>query len=149
MDMILALFPDYKGKITPFGYDWLGRFFCLDSERSQNKQPLILLFIPYSDQVLEIPASFIGFHNIVLTTQAEPATEANLFRQFLAFNKITDIAINQCADLKVPLYLGGKLTVENLNIMDLSLYWELMAQIALQTRDLATGASVNNFKIVQ
>ena len=72
---ITSVFPKFAERIIPFGYDWLGRFFALDKGRMEQGQPLILLFSPFTNEVLELPAGLIDFHNNILVDQSEPAVE--------------------------------------------------------------------------
>lgn len=65
-ERITAAFPDFRNRFIPFGYDWLGRFFCLDVERDPQQEPLVLLFSNFTDEVLEIPANLFDFHNKIL-----------------------------------------------------------------------------------
>jgi hypothetical protein len=60
--MISDAFSDYAQRACPFGYDWLGRQFALDSSRVENGESLVLLMEPGTAEVLEIPLSFAAFH---------------------------------------------------------------------------------------
>jgi len=68
IDCIASIFPDFSKRIVPFGYDWLGRFFCLDLERIVNSKPLVLLFSGFTDEVMEIPTNIVEFHDIIFKT---------------------------------------------------------------------------------
>lgn len=147
--LIYSVFPAFEGRITPFGYDWLGRFFCLDNDRKNNDQQLVLLFSPFSNEVLEIPATFYEFHNIVLVDQSEPALECNLFRQFIKQKNISRIALDQCAELSVPMYLGGSFTISNMDLVELKFYWEVTSQIISQIESYPVGTPIHEVKLVK
>jgi hypothetical protein len=147
--LIYSVFPNFEGRITPFGYDWLGRFFCIDKHRKNNNQQLVLLFSPFSNEALEIPATFSEFHNIVLVDQPEPALECSLFKQFLRKKNISQIANNQCAELSVPMYLGGGFDISNMDLVELKFYWEVTSQIISQIGSYPIGTSINEVKLVK
>src|SRR6266581_5039778 len=70
-DWVGAGWPQLAGRIACFGYDWLGRQFAID--RRTVSSPGILLIEPGTGDALEIPASFVDFHNSVLVNQQEAA----------------------------------------------------------------------------
>jgi hypothetical protein len=43
---IVESFPRFASRACPFGYDWLGRQFTLDSGRVEGGEPLVLLLEP-------------------------------------------------------------------------------------------------------
>lgn len=145
--LISSVFPNFADRIIPFGYDWLGRFFALDKDRMNQGQPLILLFSPFSNEVLELPANVVEFHNNILVNQSEPAVEKSLFESFLNENKIERIEHDFCADLTVPLYLGGKFHVGNMEVMNLQQYWQITADILRQIDKLPAGTSIRNVRL--
>lgn len=141
---ITSVFPKFSERIIPFGYDWLGRFFALDKGRMERGQPLTLLFSPFTNEVLELPAGIIDFHNSILVDQCEPALERSLFKSFLQDRKLAGIDHDVCVDLTVPLYLGGKFNIDNMNIMDLKQYWQITSAIVSQIEELPVGTSIRN-----
>lgn len=55
---IADAFPEFASRACPFGYDWLGRQFAIDTGRQQAGQPLVLLLEPGTGEGLEIPLTF-------------------------------------------------------------------------------------------
>ena len=139
---IIAVFPHFSGRILPFGYDWLGRFYCLDFDRHQDNTPLVLLFSHLTNEVLEVPVGLLEFHNVTLVQQKEPALEVAMFRAFLGEHQLSGLPYGQCADLTVPLYLGGAYSADNMKVVDLSTSWDIAAQLVAQTSALAEGERV-------
>lgn len=139
---IIAVFPHFSGRILPFGYDWLGRFYCLDFDRQQGDIPLVLLFSHLTNEVLEVPVGLLEFHNFTLVQQKEPALEVGMFSAFLAECQLSALQYDECADLTVPLYLGGAYTVKNMKVLNLATSWEIAAQLATQTASLGEGERV-------
>src|SRR5262245_30303887 len=55
-------FTRYAGKIIPFGYDWMGRQFCI-----QNESPdLVYMFDPTIIEDFALDRGLVDFHNIDL-----------------------------------------------------------------------------------
>lgn len=115
-------------QITPFGYDWLGRIFAIESN---NNTPTgqIFLFVPYSSDSFKIPSSLIDFFDQILITEREAAVEATLFSKFIHSNKINNIPIDKCASLNKPTFLGGDLTIGNMALCDIEVYWDIFGQV--------------------
>src|SRR5262249_34503282 len=44
--IVSRAFPQFSGRITCFGYDWLGRHFALDSRRKEKGAAAVTLFEP-------------------------------------------------------------------------------------------------------
>lgn len=144
---IYSVFPSFAGRIIPFGYDWLGRFFCLDLQRLQHSKPLILLFSHFTNEVLEIPEDLLGFHNSILVNQQDEALEAKMFQQFLICSDLPSIETTQCAELVLPLYLGGIYNIENMKIFDVAASWDICAQLLSQVNSVEEGTNVNKISI--
>lgn len=146
-ERIIAAFPSFANSIVPFGYDWLGRFFCVDLKRIDNGQPLVLLFTHISDEVFNIPKNIVDFHNGVLVEQQEAAIEVSMFSLFLNASEILSLQRNECADLVVPLYLGGSFSVKNMKATDVEISWDLAAQLLDQARHLKEGEKIKEIVV--
>lgn len=127
------VFPEFKGRITCFGYDWLGRMFALDAGRRENDQPGVVMLEPGTGDVLEIPANLVDFHNIELV-ENEDACLASRFYQIWRTNGGAVPQHDRCVGYKVPLFLGGDDEIENLENSSLEVYWHLMGQLIEQAR---------------
>lgn len=132
--LIHGVFPTAPSETMPIGYDWLGRFFCVDVEGLSRNENRIFLLCPYSSDALEIPADFVGFHNNVLVDQMHPAVEDELFDKFKENTNLSMLPINTCVGLITPTFLGGELIIENMHLIDVEVYWDLTAQLISQLR---------------
>ncbi len=121
-------FPLFEERIVCFGYDWLGTVFALDSNRLEGGQPGVVMFEPGTAQALEIPANIVTFHNSELRKFGEAALAISFFQKWLS-NGGQRPLISQCIGYKKPLFLGGKDTVENLELSDIDVYWHIMRQL--------------------
>lgn len=70
----------------------------------------------------------------------EPALAGSFFARWaLANPELLPLDVTQCAGYKVPLFLGGKDVLENLEVIDLEVYWSLSGQLR-QARGLCRRA---------
>jgi hypothetical protein len=141
-----GVFPEYRGRIVPFGFDWLGRHFASDLARVENGKPLVLMLEVGAGEAMEIPASALNFHNVELVEYADDALSAPFWNQWRALNP-NDLAFTDCVGYKVPLFLGGADVVANLEVIDLSVYVEMCGQLRSKVRTLPPGQSIRNVAI--
>jgi hypothetical protein len=138
---IAYAFPEFKGRITCFGYDWLGRAFAVDSLRLEEGRPGVAMFEPGSGQVLQIPANIESFHDKELIEHGEAALATDLYHRWLAGGGLAP-ARTQCIGYKRALFLGGNDDLTNLEITDLDVYWHVFGQLIVKTKSLSAGTPV-------
>jgi len=126
--IVSSAFSIDPGSLICFGYDWLGRFFALDLDRFADDEPLVLMFEPGTGDVLEIPASFAQFHELELIVHRTECLEPEYYEEWLDTGN-DPLPHDRCAGYKVPLFLGGEDTVENLEPSDMEVYWVILGQI--------------------
>lgn len=120
-EIVEQAFPLYKNRITVFSYDWLGRIFAL------NKQTdTVLLFEPGTGEVLDIPVDIINFHDTEIVEYHEDCLASEFFHEWFIKNDKYILPNDKCAGYKVPLFLNGDDDVENLEVSDMEVYWEIM-----------------------
>lgn len=139
-------FPDFADRIYCFGYDWLGRQFALDLERLSAKEPLVLMLEPGTGEALEIPVNFLQFHEDEMVNYANEVLAVDFFNSWLSSGRKPP-SHSQCISYKKPLYLGGSDTLDNLELMDLEVYWGLTSQLLAKVRGLPPGTPINNISI--
>ena len=54
----------------------------------------------------------------------------------------------ECVGYKTPLFLGGKDVMDNLEILNLDVYWTLTAQLIRKARGLPLGTVLGNITSV-
>lgn len=59
---IAIAFPEFAGRTSCFGYDWLGRVFAVDPARLEEGEPGVVMFEPGTGEALEIPCGIEAFH---------------------------------------------------------------------------------------
>ncbi|WP_431273462.1 T6SS immunity protein Tdi1 domain-containing protein [Variovorax ureilyticus] len=139
-------FPRFVGRVTPFGVDWLGRLFALDSARHVDGMTAVVMLEPGTGQALEVPCGLVAFHDAELVQYMEEALAEGFYKKWRATGGAAP-RVGQCVGYKRPLFLGGADTTDNLELAKLEVYWETSAQLLDKTRDLPVGTHVNNISI--
>lgn len=134
-------FPEFKDRVTCFGYDWLGRAFAVDVKRLEAGKPGVVMFEPGSGQVLKIPANMETFHENELINFGDAALAMNFYREWQERARV-NLAYNQCVGYRRPLFLGGLDNVDNLDVSDIDVYWNILGQLILKSKGLPIGTPV-------
>lgn len=99
---------------------------------------------PGTGQALEIPASFVGFHDGELVDYADSALAENFFDNWAASNPGSlPLGRDKCVGYKVPLFLGGPDTMDNLELSDIEVYWSISGQLIRATENLPAGGPIS------
>lgn len=139
---IEAAFPEFKGRIHCFAFDWLGRVFALDGQRQVGNEVGVVMFEPGSGQALEIPCDLWSFHDEEMCNYADAALADDFYQRWLKAGGERP-SFRQCIGYKRPLFFGGSDTVENLELVDLDVYWAISAQLISKLRGVPIGSKIN------
>lgn len=127
--MLARAFPKLPGRFVPFGYDWLGRYFALNIQwKSAQDGGQLGLFDLGSAEVLDIPTTVVDFHNNELVEYGEDEEDSELYQGWKSQNP-SEIPRDECASYKVPIFMGGKEEVDNLELCDLDVYTDFCTQL--------------------
>jgi Domain of unknown function (DUF1851) len=141
-NILNKFFPVYKGKIAPFGYDWLGRqygiIFSVDN--------VIAIFDPSTVESFQLAGNLLDFHNKDLVFAKDETVSAEAFHSFSHKIAIKNLGYDQCVGYNIPLLLGGKDEFGNLEITNMEVYWQLQGQIFLQIKNLPPGTKISEIK---
>ncbi len=144
---VAEAFPEHSGEMLCFAFDWVGRSFAIDFARTSDEgEYLILRLEPGVGEVMEIPVTFIDFHNEELVEYREDALSSDFFEEWQEAGGAAP-AYDECVGYIKPLFLGGDDVVENLEVADLRVYWSISAQLLAKVRDLPEGASLEDLDI--
>jgi hypothetical protein len=135
-------FPEFGGRLSCFGFDWLGRAFALDAHRPEGGLPGVVLLEPGTGDNFEIPCNIYTFHDEELVDDPDPALASDFHHRWLARGGPAP-QHDQCVGYKRPLFLGGDDDVGNLEISDIDVYWDLMGQLVRKTKGLPPGTPVH------
>lgn len=122
--IITETYPEFVFCTEPFAFDWLGRCFAIDL-RNGSRGNILLIEMGTAD-VLEIPSSFLDFLEEGLPLNHEACLASSFFDEWKKSNR-DDLQYDKCAGYKIPLFLGGSDTIENLELSDMEVYWYVCA----------------------
>lgn len=144
---VIDAFPEFAGRARPFGFDWLGRQFALDSGRREGDEPLVLLLEPGTGEALEIPQTLVNFHDEELVDYRDAALAESFFRHWRDRNPaVAPLAFDHCVGYRIPLFLGGSDSVDNLEVIDTDVYWTLTGQLIRGTVKVAPGTPITDIR---
>lgn len=140
--IIAEYFNQYQHKIYPFGFDWMGRQFCLSTSND-----ILFMFDPATGGVFELRQTLTLLHDEDFVNDTDDMLSINLFNKALAFYKLSSIGYNECLSYKVPLFLGGKDSIENYELQDVEVYWHIESQLYKKVKGLPEGVKIGNINI--
>lgn len=118
-------YPEFIGEFQLFGYDWLGRIFGISE---QNNNEVILMFEIGTGEVLEIPCNLHAFLNREIPLHSNECLASKFYSKWLRKKRIA-VSYGRCIGYKVPLFLGGKDEIKNLEESDLEVYWYVVTEV--------------------
>ncbi len=136
----------FCGRLVVFASDWLGRQIGFDLRRVSQGEPLIGILEPGTGQLLEVPETFRGFLEKELVDFKDAALASNFYEEWLRSGGRRPRP-SECVGYRVPLFLGGRDSIENLELADMSVYVSLCGQLEKQSRSLPPGSKVDRVKI--
>ncbi len=120
-EIIGKTFPPAKDQITVFGYDWLGRTFAIFYQTNT-----VLMFEPGTGEAFDTDINFNDFHNEEIPKKHLVCLASEYYDKWRLENDNYVLPHNKCVGYKIPLFLNGKDTIDNLEISDMEVYWEIM-----------------------
>jgi hypothetical protein len=132
-------FKKYRGNSYCFAFDWVGRQYAVNYNKGKT---LILMLDPATAEVFELEANIESFLNEEIEEFKIGVLE---FEKFRVLSERTAFKLNfgQCMGFKKFLFLGGKDELNNLEVVDMEVYWELNYQVFCKTNGLPPGTSIN------
>jgi hypothetical protein len=107
--LISNYFPKYTGKILPFGFDWMGRQFCIDKVNGK----LIFMFDPATAEDFEVHTTLVEFLNSDLVNDRDNTVSETQFHEALQYLGLSKIQYHECLGYKIPLFLSGEDKITN------------------------------------
>ncbi len=140
--LIADFFNDYSNRIYPFGYDWMGRQFCLKSSGE-----ILLMFDPATGQVFELKQSIISLHNKDFAEDKDGMLALNLFCELRLKNDRISIKYSECFGYKIPPFFGGNDEPDNFEVIDMEVYWHIQNQLYNKTKRLPNGTNIRSVRL--
>lgn len=120
--MVYKAYPEFANKTLLFGYDWLGRIYGITKK---NGKEMIMQFEIGSLDVIRIPCDFLTFLNEEIPQYHKECLASEYFEQWKTIGDPP--RYGRCIGYKVPLFLGGKDALENLEDSDMEVYWHILS----------------------
>lgn len=125
-EIVSEAYPEFKSMFKLFGYDWLGRCFGIDLR--DDTYGNVLMFEIGTYDILEIPCLYEQFLNEEIPLYSDACLAEPFFDEWRDYSK-EDIEYGRCIGYKVPLFIGGLDTINNLENVDMEVYWSIIMQI--------------------
>lgn len=119
--IVTEYFVDYLDKIEVICHDWLGRVFALSKFTNT-----IVFFEPGTGEVYNTDATFEKFFDSVIIEYTNDCFASNFFKAWYEYTGEYQLSKNECASYIIPLFLNGTDSVENLEVCDMEVHWEIM-----------------------
>lgn len=140
--LVNAMFPEWAVRIRPFAQDWLGRQYALDLRRNA----MLILLEPGSGGVYELDGTIPDLLDRQIVDDPDTFLAQDLFTAWRAAHSERTSA-GMCVGFKTPLFLGGDGAVENLEVIDEAVYWQIHGQLWAKVKDLPPGAVIDGVDI--
>ncbi len=128
-DIVGEAFVDYAGKFNLFAYDWLGRCFAVCFMK--DKKEKILMFDISTNEALTLDSSLTSFLDDILPIETDGCIARTFFEEWRDYSN-EKLLYGNCIGYKKPLFLGGSDELENLENIDMDVYWSITTQILMQ-----------------
>ncbi len=115
--VVETFYPQYKDKISVIGYDWLGRIFATLKDKDCVK-----LFEIGTGETLNIGCTLEKFLDEEIPVYSNDCLAHKFFNEWKKENPEA-LPYGKCVGYRIPLFLGGKDNVSNLEISDMDVYW--------------------------
>ena len=136
----------YKDRLFVFAYDWLGRQIAFDRTRTISSELMISILEPGTGEILEVPTGFINFMEQELIEYHEAALASSFYQEWRNVEGSIPEP-NQCVGYKIPLFLGGTDTVDNLEIIDLDVYVTTCGGLFEGSLSLSKGQKISQIHV--
>lgn len=141
-DIVTEFFPKYKNRVCCFAFDWMGRQFAIDLQ-DVNKN---YLFDPATGEDFELEQSLDGFFNEELVDYRDDTLASDDFAAAMHNFNLEILKPNQCIGYKKLLFLGGEDNLNNTEIIDMDVYWDLNYKIYSKINGMEEGSIINTIK---
>ena len=103
----------------------------------------MLLLEIATGQALEVPDTFLGFHEQELVDYADAALAVSFAEEWTSTGQRMP-GPDECVGYRVPLFLGGRDDVTNLELTDAEVYWSVTGQLVRQVQNLPPGTPIGS-----
>jgi hypothetical protein len=122
-------FPITQGEFVLFGHDWLGN--CLGIATDGPSKGNVVIFEIGTAEILSTGCDFQTFLNNEIPNNGNASLSSIFYREWLN-KKGTSVKYGRCIGYKIPLFMGGKDDITNLEDSDMDVYWSIISQVMAQ-----------------
>ncbi len=140
-DVISDAFPAYKGIIRCIGFGWDGQVIAEVLRDREDIERGVAIFNPNTAETLNAPVSIVDFMNDMIGDDEEDVLEAGLYLTWLKADK-TPVQIDECVGYDVPMFVGGDQSMENMNVIDFEVYWDISRDLIKKYFDAEDGDAI-------
>nr|WP_291280091.1 T6SS immunity protein Tdi1 domain-containing protein [Galactobacter sp.] len=127
-----------------FATDWLGRHYAAGTA----DQGAVVVRADIASAELKAIGSLEGFlTGLRKDRKADEFFDKDSFRAVRNHTGLRSLPFDQCASFKTPPFLGGEITLDNIEIAFTSVHWSLFGQIYQQVKDLPPGSPIPEIKV--
>lgn len=105
-----------------FGYNWLGQFFAIDDQEGKGH-----VIIIDTDTTAYTDMGFLEYLNDELPENPERSLHVTQYGEWVASHGPVDPG--ECVGYKVPFFLGGDDSPDNMEVIDMDVYWTMTGQL--------------------
>lgn len=146
VNIINDSFMEFCDQLEPFGFDWLGRIFAVNKNRFVDNGYQVTMLEFGAGEAMHIPCSPREFHDSELVVFGDDALAIPFFNQW-RLTHLNPLRHNECVGYRVPLFLGGSDTLDNLEVSDRCIYWYLCGQLRKEALPLDNGQRIDKIKL--
>lgn len=135
-ELIGSFYTRYHGDFSPVGYNWLGQCYVLDARGSVD------ILEPEASSTSCTDMGLVEFLNVDGVGNRDNAFLEAGYEEWLSGHE--PVGAGNCAGYTVPLFLGGKDEDDNMDIVDMEVYWGMTGQLWEAVKDLPEGTKIGN-----
>ncbi|MEV4704016.1 T6SS immunity protein Tdi1 domain-containing protein [Actinoplanes sp. NPDC049316] len=127
--LITEAFPEFAAaSFLAVAQDWTGRQYAVGTRPGTSHHGQVLLFEPATGDSFETDVDVPALLNEEFVSDPDTYLAGDLFAEWRSRDGRA-LQPHQCVGFKVPLFLGGEGSVDNLEMVDLDVYWSILGQL--------------------
>lgn len=135
------LITGFEGRYYSFAFDWLGREVAVDI-RPRPEDGYVIVVDPGAGEYLKTGCRLSDWHDAVASDE-DPLAGTFYSEWRSQDTERGPLRFDQAVGYKIPLFLGGRDEVGNLEVVPRGLYFELCTQLAHGTRHMSPGETID------
>jgi hypothetical protein len=127
----------FTSRYHSFAFDWLGREIAANVRSGE-----VIVVDPGGGEHLKSSVGIDSWHDAVASEEDDPMLYP-FYQEWRAANPHAGpLRADQAVGYEVPLFLGGRDELDNLELTDRDVYFEICTQLAVKSRGLPPGTAI-------